>query len=158
MAPARDISLGGARRKGWECTLQDAGSQPALASDLVQTTDSPVRETGHSPTAMATHLMFMIAMWHERMAIGLSRRFVGGLSKFRARYAEGADFVWASACSGSDVMFRALAHLAEHWSTHYEVTVNFAHGFSCECDEEKRRFIVAEHSPSAAQRSFPWGP
>jgi len=90
----------------------------------------------------------VIESWHLKLGVSNLRTFVRGLRQFVGRHGglcpSGLDFSWASGCSGTDIMFKALGALSNYWQSAFGLQVGFPCAFKCEADPRKREFLRSQ--------------
>ena len=101
--------------------------------------------SGTDAALASGNITVAIAMWHQRLGMGLARLVISGLRGFAARYPGPQGFTWATACSGSDIVLRVLGHLTDYWRAHYNIDIVVSSKFACEIDPAKQAFLQQQH-------------
>ena len=98
----------------------------------------------HAPPqwAATTPLERAVEDYHRRQPMKLRRQL---LFRLRAMLKELGTVVMSSACSGCDIAFICCSKLFSYWKATLDVAVDLKHGFVCEKDPSKQKFLQDQH-------------
>ena len=88
-----------------------------------------------------TPLEQAVEQYHDRIPMRWKREFLLAL---RQSLLSLGEVVVSSACSGCDIVYIACCQLATYWSSKLDIPVTMRHGFVCERDSAKQKFLQSQ--------------